>query len=183
MVRDAVGDSSTVCLPCWHFCRSPVLEDEFHIARVCPEYQHARQHLLQNLPHGSTFSTLSDLMHVVSGSDASVMAKACSFFGRSRQIRRKLRLQLERYNAQVESQSCAVRRAAWRFKQKYSCRHGVLFHSMPVGGCKCMASSSTEADWAQAVYMPGLNPELKIITAISFDRSSYVRLATLQAQA
>ena len=79
-------------------------------------------------------------------------------------------------------QSFAVRRAAWRFKRKYACRHGVLCSAMPVGGCKCMDSSSTPADWANAEFMPTLSEELEIIVATKFDLESFVRLGALQAQ-
>jgi hypothetical protein len=77
-----------------------------------------------------------------------------------------------------------VCKAAWRFKGKYSCRHGVLFRSAPAGGCKCMSiSGSSDADWEHAVYMPGLCHDLKIVVAVPFDKTNYERLTILRARA
>ena len=38
LVAGAVDSPSAVCMACWHFRRKPLLEDEFHIVCVCPEY-------------------------------------------------------------------------------------------------------------------------------------------------
>ena len=88
---------------------------------------------------------------------------------------------LERHNDQVASKGLAVKRAAWQLKRRPSCRHGVLFSSLPDGGCKCMPTPSTlPADWQQAQFMPALDHDLKIIVAVPFQRDSYIKLTTLQ---
>ena len=81
-------------------------------------------------------------------------------------------LQLESINEQVENQSFAVRRAAWRFKRRSSCRHGVLFLRVPPGGCKCMAATSQESDWELARFMPSLNTNLRNQIKMIFSKKS-----------
>ena len=46
-----------------------------------------------------------------------------------------------------------------------------------------MSASTTEDDWRHAVYMPALDADLKCIVAVHFDRGSFKRLGTLQAEA
>jgi len=59
-------DANYVCMCCWHFCRDPVLEDEFHAVCTCPQYHGARQELLRALPADSTLNTSSDLFALLS---------------------------------------------------------------------------------------------------------------------
>ena len=83
-----------------------------------------------------------------------------------------IKVTLESLNEAVSKKSFAGKRAAWRFKGRACCRHGVLFTSMPVEGCKCMMiASSTDSDWEQARFMPALDPTLKIIAAVPFERA------------
>jgi len=46
-----------------------------------------------------------------------------------------------------------------------------------------MADDSYDSDWQHAVYMPGLDSELKCIVAVPFNRLAFKRLAVLQAEA
>ena len=129
-------------------------------------------------------NTYSDMLDALSGQSGQNLVALGSFLAQARQRRRRLKIQFERYSQQVSQQSFLVRKAAWRFKGKYSCRHGVLFGSAPAGGCKCMSIPiSSDADWEHAVYMPGLCHELKIVVAVPFQRVGYVRLAILRAKA
>ena len=105
------------------------------------------------------------------------------FFTRARQIRRKQKCIFERLNERIATRSFACKRAAWRLRGKQSCRHGVLFTTLPADGCKCMAQHSSEEDWQNARYMPALDPELKCIVAVPFSKASYTRLSMLQAEA
>ena len=48
--QEANTDVTIVCMSCWHHRREIVLEDEFHVACVCPSYDSARSELLAQLP-------------------------------------------------------------------------------------------------------------------------------------
>ena len=140
-IQGALESTSAVCLPCWHFRRHAVLEDEFHILCACPEYSNMRQEFLLQSPDGTTLDTHTDMLQAFSGQR--LQEAMGNFLHRVRQRRRKLKLLLERYDRQFAVQSYAVRRAAWRFKRRFACRHGVLFSVLPAGGCKCMSINSS----------------------------------------
>jgi len=180
--RDSVTDVSSICLPCWHFRRVAVIEDEFHIMCSCPEYQGLRDELQSHT--GIALNTQVDMMQALSGHDKSRTQAVGKFLFQLRQRRRKMKLLLERYNHQIETQAFAVRKAAWRFKGKHCCRHGVFFSQRPEGACKCMdVASSVASDWQYAQYMPRLDEELKAIVVARFHLPSYARLTTLQSRA
>ena len=183
IVRDAGVVDTTVCLACWHYRRSVFLEDEFHVACICPEYSRARNHLLANLPADMSLDSYADLCSMISHPDPKVTSLVAEFLWTARQHRRKLKLIFERLDNRYLTKNFACKRAAWRFHRKPSCRHGVLFSQLPESGCKCMSSSSTEADWQDARYMAALDPELKCIVYVPFNRHTLRRLNILQAAA
>ncbi len=183
LTQDASVDSCSVCLSCWHFRRQAVLEDEFHLFCACPEYEKTRQELLNSLPDERHLNTFNDVVCLLSARDPPVFRGVARFCIRSRQRRRQLKLLLEQFSHQIETCSFPCKKAAWRLRRRPSCRHGVLFSSMPEHGCKCLAPKSSDADWALAKFMPSLNEELKVITAVQFTRQTFVRLGILQARA
>ena len=143
---------------------------------VCPEYRRARQELLSSLPPTHGLDTYQALVQLFSGSPQSSLPACGKFLARTRQARRRLKLQFESLSRQMESRSFACKRIAWRIKRKYCCRHGVLFEHMPDGGCKCMIGSDVSEDWVLARFMPALDENLKTIVAVPFERQSFVRL-------
>ena len=46
-----------------------------------------------------------------------------------------------------------------------------------------MSHTSTEADWALARSMPSLNEDVKVLTAVPFNRENFIRLGLLHAKA
>ncbi len=182
-VNDLSLSANTVCLACWHSRRQLALEDEFHVICACPEYRKARSTFLQQVSPTFALDSSQDLLNVLSCSNPLVLNALGSFLARVRQNRRQLKLKLERYSNAVLTSSFAVKRAAWRFKGRPSCRHGVLFGTLPPDGCRCMATHSEDSDWQAARYMPALDHELKIIVAKPFLREQFVRLVTLQHRA
>jgi len=183
VIQEAGCNSDTICLSCWHHRRVAILEDEFHCVCVCPEHNSSRQTLLASLPPGATITSTLDVLRLLASSDAVTVASFGQFLTNVRQSRRRLKLRMERMNELLCTKSFASKRVAWRLRGRYCCRHGVLFTVPPVNGCRCMSQSSSAIDWAQACFMPALSQELKCIIAVPFDRQSYTRLATLQAQA
>jgi hypothetical protein len=174
--------ASSVCLACWHRRRTLHFEDEFHIVCVCPEYTAARNELLDCLQLGTQLNSHLDIVGLLSGSCESNFRALARFLARARQIRRRVRMSLESDNLRVETTTFAVRKAAWRFKGKFSCRHGVLYSTAPAGGCKCMCASSVPSDWEHAKLMPSISTELRTIVAVPFTLATYVRLGLLQTQ-
>ena len=69
LARDADVNRASVCLACWHFRRQLFLEDEFHVACVCPAYGGARTDLLLHLGPTSPLNSGRQLLHALSGSD------------------------------------------------------------------------------------------------------------------
>ena len=128
-------------------------------------------------------STRPHNMQALSLRQTSGLNALAQFLVRVRQTRRRHKVQFEQKNEAVVTQSFACRRAAWRLTGKPSCRHGVLFTSMPDENCKCMSTVRCAADFATAKFMPALNHDLKIITAVRFDFDSYIRLGSLQSTA
>ena len=183
LARDANVNSASVCLACWHFRRQLFLEDEYHVACVCPAYSGARADLLLQLGPTSPLNTGHQLLHTLSGNDPLTFQAVGRFLVRARQVRMRLKLTFERLNHKLETRSFAAKRIAWRFRRKHACRHGVLFTNMPPGGCKCMSVDTSDQDWDQARFMPALDHELKSIIAVPFDLSTYERLGSLQSQA
>ena len=184
IAHDVLPDASTLCMSCWLFRRCVAFEDEYHIMCCCPEYNNMRQELLHQLPQDYSLNTNRDMMRAMSGCTPAVTEAVACFLHRCRQRRRKLKLLFERYSHRLGTQSFIVRKAVWRFKGRYCCRHGVFFSQQPVRGCKCMSmSSSSSHDWRHAVHMPCLDHDLKAIVTTPFELSSYSRLTTLQVQA
>jgi hypothetical protein len=148
---------------------------------VCPEYDAARQEFIAE---SRTLTTIADMMAALSCKTKADAEKLGKFLTRMRQKRQKLKVAFERHSDQVTSKGFAVKRAAWRLRSRPFCRHGVLFTSLPEGGCKCMPRPSTnEADWQHARFMPALDHDLKIIVAVPFHRDTYIKLNTLQRTA
>jgi hypothetical protein len=183
LTDDAGVTPSSVCLACWHFRRTAILEDEFHVVCVCPQYQRSRLQLSAHLPNSLTLNSRVDLCKLLSTSDAGILTAFGEYLVNVRQQRRKLKLNFERLDDRVRTKSFAVKRTAWRLKRRPSCRHGVLFSQLPIGGCKCMSAASSDEDWHYARFMPALDPETKCLTAVPFARHLFKRLAELQAQA
>ena len=132
------------------------LEDEFHMACVCPAYSTARTDFLRQLGPSYSLESLLQLLHVMSGCSSAVSQAAGCFLVRIRQIRRRRKLEFERLHRKTEVQCFSAKRIAWRMRRKQACRHGVLFTVAPLGGCKCMTPSAPELDWAQAPPPPNL---------------------------
>ena len=169
---------NTVCLACWHNRREAFLENEFHVLCVCPEYSAARQDFMSA---GITLNQHSDMIKIFRCSHKADAEHLAKFLVRTRQIRRKLKVMLENHNEAVLKKSFAAKRAAWRFKGRACCRHGVLFTRLPDDGCKCMTmSASSDSDWEQARFMPVPSHDLKIIVAAPFQRDSFRRLNIVQ---
>ena len=170
-----------MCLACWHFRREAFLENEFHVICACPEYTAARQEYIAS---GARLNQNADVIAALScnsKSGAELIGKLCI---RIRQKRRRLKLLLEHLSEAVANKSFACRRAAWRLRELPACRHGILFARMPAQGCNCMRIESSSADdWEGARFMPSLSHDLKVIVAVPFEKSSFVRLACLQAKA
>ena len=183
IVAEAGAANNSVCLACWHHRRQAVLEDEFHVACVCPEHDRARHDLLRSLGGLFTLQTQADLCKIMSGGDAHHMNAVGQFFVRVRQTRRRQKIAFERLSERVAIKSFACKRTALRLRGKPACRHGVLFSHLPADGCKCLSATSTDLDWQHAMFMPALDPELKLITATPFLKPSFRRLAVLQAEA
>ena len=183
LLQDAGVEERSVCLFCWHFRRVVALEDEFHVACVCPAYSQPRQDMLNMLPSAHPLRSYADLCHLLSLRNAASHPPVGSFFARARQIRRRHKLEFERLNEKFARWNFACKRAAWRLAGKYSCRHGVLFNHKPPSGCKCLCIESAAEDWSCARFMPAVCPEMKCIIAVPFDRASYQRLGTLQSRA
>ena len=160
--------------------RQAFRESEYHVFCVCPEYEAARQEFTAERP----LNTIADMMTALSCKTKADAEKLGKFLTRMRQKRRRLKVVFERHSDQVTSKGFAVKRAAWRLQRRPSCRHGVLFTSLPEGGCKCMPRPSTdEAAWQHARFMPALDHDLKIIVAVPFQRDTYIKLDTLQRTA
>ena len=133
---------------------------------------------------GTTLNHTEDMMKIFRCSSKTEAEHVARFIVRTRQLRRKLKARLTILNETVLRKSFAAKRAAWRFKGHASCRHGVLFATLPENGCRCMTmSSSSDHDWEQARFMPQLNNSLKIIVAVPFQKDSFERLNILQGRA
>ena len=122
------------------------------------------------------------MITLLSDSSTEVVKAVGTFLVRARQKRRALKARFERYHDKIAAKNFAAKKAAWRLRGKYSCRHGVLFATAPPEGCKCMADSTIEADWEAARYMPALCHELRVIIAVPFNFQTRQRLGMLQAQ-
>ena len=180
-VQDLGIEPGVVCLACWHRRRTATLEDEFHVACVCPEYSKPRTDLLNQVSPNYNLDSSRGLLQLLSTSDVTTMEAVGTFLIRVRQTRRRLKNVFEQLDVKFSRKNFAAKRAAWRIKGKPACRHGVLFAHLAAEGCKCMDTSSTEEDWRHAKYMPALDDDLKCIIAVRFHQQSYKRLALLQA--
>ena len=158
-------------------------EDEYHVVCVCPAYAQARLRLRSQLSYATDLTTRDDMHGLLSNSLQGDLQAFGEFMARTRQSRRRNKVTLERLNEDFLVKSFACRRAAWRLKGRYSCRHGVLFLRAPHDGCKCMAAESQPEDWQLARFMPALDYRLKSVTAAHFNVERLQRLATLQNQA
>ena len=179
-VLEAGGAANTICLACWHHRREAFLEDEFHVLCVCPEYAGARRDFIIT---GATLNHHLDMMQILQCRNKVQAEHLATFLIRTRQTRRKLKVEFESLNDAVTKKSFVAKRAAWRFRGRACCRHGVLFITMPLNGCRCMAvSNSTEGEWAQARFMPALNHLLEFVGAVPFD-IKFQRLSQVQRRA
>ena len=174
-------EANMICLSCWHYRRVAVLEDVFHVVCVCPEYERARQDFLST---GITLDHSEDMLKIFGCSSKPESEHLAQFLVRTRQLRRRLKASLTQLNETLLRTGFAAKRAAWRFKGRTCCRHGVLFTRLPEGGCKCMEmSSSTDSDWELARFMPALSYSLKAVVAVPFHREAFRRLNILQHRA
>ena len=180
IITGCIDDASTVCLACWHFRRTVFTEDEQHIVHSCPEYARARAELYHAI--GEPISNTNDALDLLCTSQEHHLRAIARFLAQARQIRRRNKCTLESLSHQVGTINFAAKRAAWRFKGKWACRHGVLFSRAPPGGCRCMAISTEPSEWQLARFMPQLDHRLKCLVATPFDLPTFVRLATLQAR-
>ena len=149
---------------------------------VCPQYSEARNELLQSLPEGCSLTTHQDLVSLLSGRLQASIEAVARFLARARQIRRRSKVALERANLRIETSNFAAKQAAWRMRGKFACRHGVLFSSIPDGGCRCMQNFHTPSDWSSARFMPSIDTELRSIVVVPFKLDSYVRINTLRSR-
>ena len=182
-VHDKGIEHNVLCMACWHRRREVVLEDEFHVTCVCPEYTKARSDLTDHLQLGRPLTTFAGFCKLLAIDDTARLSAVCSFLARVRQTRRRLKIMFEQLDEKFITQKFAAKRIAWRLKGKPTCRHGVLFTHLPSTGCKCMAPNSDDSDWQHAKYMPALNASLKCVVAVRFQRQAYKRLGIVQAEA
>jgi hypothetical protein len=175
--------SRQLCLACWYHRGVLALEDEVHVVNDCPEYLKQRTSLIHSLSsEGLMICGLTphvNLYIVYLGASWQILA---TFLAKSRQVHRRSEAKFEALNARFLTSSFAVRRAAWKFKKRPSCRHGVLFSRDFSGNCPCMAPTRHQV-WPHARWMPALDGTLKTIVAVKFDASSFRRLGVLQAEA
>ena len=169
-------------MACWHYHRVPAYEDELHIVSKCPLYNKERAELVESISIASIPTNYPQLLQLLAGEHTGDMQSMARFLARARQTRRKAKCLFESMQHRMETELFSVRRAAWKFKGRPACRHGVLFTHLPPGGCKCMDVSSTAEDWCTAVYMPTLDSSLRAIMCTKFNKDKYVRLGVLQAQ-
>ena len=127
------------------------------------------------------YSEKPSLSLILGSQDRCTWNAFASFLFQARRVRRKRRQQLTALNDRFISSNFAAKRAAWRLKRRPSCRHGVLFSSLPDGTCPCMSADHNK-DWSTARFMPSLDPILRCIVAVKFDPASFRRLGFLHAE-
>ena len=133
---------------------------------------------------GTALNNHLDMTQILQCTNKMQAEHLATFLIRTRQTRRKLKVEFESLNDAVTKKSFVAKRAAWRFRGRACCRHGVLFITTPLNGSRCMAvSNSTEGEWAQARFMPALNHLLKIVVAVPFDINTFQRLSKVQHRA
>jgi hypothetical protein len=179
-------DPSRVCLHCWHFNRKPILENESHILAECPQYDAQRRDFTLEIPEQLAAewhaADPDDKPRLLYGStDQKVWIALGRFLARVRQIRRRMRIDMQRSCELRGRQEFHVIKKRWRQQGKHVCRHGVFFDATP-DACPCL-QPPLEADWSEAVLMPALHHRLMCIVTDSFNRSEYQRLEVLQAEA
>ena len=177
-----------VCFECWHFDRTPYLDDEAHILWKCPHVGKARHVFLDSLTV-ATYSEISTaasgeaMLEVLLNSQAPKDWAALGQFCHSlRQHRGRMRTRLA-YLQKLRVQKCfSTRRAAWRANGYCVCRHGVFFKCGTMSSCPCMKTSADPSEWQYAQYMPAYSSELRAIIATRFSVTSFRRLGQIQAE-
>ena len=183
----ACGDTSRVCLSCWHTRRRIALEDLAHVVWDCPHYSSMREDFVLNLhPElgralARTLSSHEKLMMILESFDSHTWEKFGVFAHRIRQSRRKLRTEFGHLSARMEHQSFTRCRDAWRASGRKVCRHGVFFRLPPARTCPCLEPYNNDA-WHEAKFMPAIDEGLKTITIAPFDLEQLFRLGVLQAE-
>jgi hypothetical protein len=181
-------EPSRVCLSCWHRRRQICLEDEGHVSFECPEYDNARDLLLQQL----SVLTRSAVEAAIGVREKLIAILCCTspddwkafgeFAARTRQTRRKIRRSFEILQARLTNKKFEHRRVAWQQRGQLACRHGVLFDSPKGSPCPCMLKALPEDAWSQAKYMAAIDHDIKAIIAAPFALATFRRLGQLKAE-
>lgn len=104
------------------------------------------------------------------------------FFARCCQLRQRLKVYLESCNRQAETIFLLFKgpRGSSGADIHADMAYFLLtLHPEVVNTCR---RQDNQWIFVNAVYMPGLNHDLKMIIAVPFQLASYIRLGTLQAQ-
>ena len=180
-------DGSRICLHCWSTSRSLFLEDEAHVLVECPLYRLQREDLQRELAESTrapykTKESKKEILALLLNTDRQQDWKGLGkFLARVRQLRRKMRRNMQHRCADYESRCFDSVKAHWKREGRHVCRHGVFFGAGFRAPCPCLSPAST-ADWSTAILMPALDTNLKCIVTDSFDRSEFMRLGLLQAE-
>lgn len=171
-----------VCLHCWHNHRQIALECESHVLDYCPLYDAERHALLNSLGLNAQTIDISLISLLLQSSSAQFWEDFACFAYRVLQRRRREKKLFEKREARLASSAFTVRKAAWRSKGGMVCRHGVFFVNGQQPVCPCLKTDVEPQEWSRARYMPHLCQELRAITVIKFDASSFTRLGKIQAE-
>ncbi len=175
-----LGEESSrvrVCLSCWRTRGNIYNEDEVHMLFQCERYGAARRDWLGEQSHSAAAPVAERLANLLSEQSANQWAALGKFLARVRQIRRCDRTRWENLQRRCVQDSFDVRRAIWRSKGKWVCRHGV-FYETRVESCPCMEAVP---DWTGAKFMPSLDRELRAIITVKIHSPSVQRLGILRA--
>ena len=100
---------------------------------------------------------------------------------RVKQWRRRMRHSFEIMSNRLAKSSYFTRKAEWRARGIYVCRHGVCFTRQIT--CPCLSAARLDPrSWEGARLMPHLNHELKGLVVIPFDLVALKRVGVLQAK-
>ena len=181
-------DANRICIHCWHIHRHVYAEDELHVLFHCPRYERERADFLAELTPETTGILFSGLgsaqqLQAILQSQSSVDWEALArFVSRVRQSRRHMRSKFQQHTQSLKKHGFANRRADWRNRGFFVCRHGVFFHRAPTEGpCCCLtAPPELSEEWSTAKFMPDINTDLRHIVAVPFEHASLQRLRVLQ---
>ena len=174
---------SRVCLHCWHLHRQSHLEDERHVLFICPAYAGPRNDFLSEASAELTIE-LSDSPQpaaMFKSHNHLDWAALGRYLARIRQIRRRIKIEMQRRCEMRARLDIAVMRRQWKREGKSICRHGVFFATPHISTCPCL-QPPLEADWSTARMMPVPHEDLKCITVDTFEQWSFRRLGVIQAE-